>query len=52
MASFAKVPVVDIHCENVDEMYNSIILAVRSASYIAIDLELSGIGDRKRVNTK
>ncbi|CAD5117340.1 DgyrCDS6125 [Dimorphilus gyrociliatus] len=52
MASFAKVPVIDVHSSNIEELYNSIILAVRSASFVAIDLELSGIGDKRRVNTK
>ena len=42
-----NIPVVDIHAENVKEYWPAITLAIQSATFIALDLEMSGIGNRK-----
>ncbi|XP_028392038.1 target of EGR1 protein 1-like [Dendronephthya gigantea] len=42
-----NIPVVDVHAENVREYWPGLILAIKSATFIALDLEMSGIGNRK-----
>lgn len=49
-ANFPRVPVVDVTKDNVTEVAPSVKAAVLMADFIAIDCELSGLGDRKRLN--
>ncbi|EEC17158.1 target of egr1, member 1, putative, partial [Ixodes scapularis] len=52
MSEISSVPVVDVTEENVASIWPSLILAVKTSLYVAIDLELSGIGGRKEINAK
>lgn len=49
MAWFASVPVIDVHRDNIESLWPSIILAIRNASFIALDAEFSGLGLRKNL---
>lgn len=49
-AAFVKVPVVDVHRDNFLRHKAAMEAAMAAASFIAIDCELSGLGERKKLN--
>jgi len=49
-ADFNQVPVETVHKENLSEKLPSLLSDIQSCSFLAVDCELSGLGDRKKLN--
>jgi len=52
VSDLTEVPVVDVTTDNIDTQLPVIKQAIRDASVIALDLELSGLGDRKKLRAQ
>jgi hypothetical protein len=46
----SSLPIIDISQENVNKEWNELIENIKKCSFIALDLEMSGLGDRKSLS--
>jgi len=49
-AEFTRVPVIDVHRGNLDLHLPALIKDIHQSSFVAVDCELSGLGNRKKLN--
>ena len=52
MAETLRVAVVDVNGDTAEDTWPLLVEAVKAADFIAIDLELSGLGNRKALRAK
>jgi len=48
-ANFTRVPVYNIHKENINALKDRMVEDIKDCDFLAIDCELSGLGDRKKL---
>ena len=46
----SSLPIIDISQENINQEWNEFIENIKKCSFIALDLEMSGLGDRKSLS--
>ena len=46
----SSLPIIDISQENINQEWNELIEKIKKCSFIALDLEMSGLGDRKSLS--
>jgi len=49
-ADFTQVPVLNVHKENIAKFQPLMVHDIQSCDFLAVDCELSGLGDRKKLN--
>ncbi|XP_076353535.1 target of EGR1 protein 1-like [Tachypleus tridentatus] len=52
MAFFKSVPIVEVNKENFVQLWPTLLLSIKKSYFVAIDLELSGLGNRKNLNAR
>ena len=52
MAETLRVAVVDVNGDTAEDTWPLLVEAVKAADFIAIDLEMSGLGNRKALRAK
>ena len=52
MTSFENFPIIDLTKENIENEWSNLIDSVKKSSFISLDIEMSGLGNRKNLNAQ
>lgn len=52
MTSLNNIPIIDLNEKNIQSQWESLLQAINDCSFLSLDLEMSGLGNRKHLSSK
>jgi len=52
MTCLNNIPIIDLNEKNIQSQWNSLLKAINGCSFLSLDLEMSGLGNRKHLSAQ
>ena len=52
MSTLYNLPILEITKENIETEYARLVQDIRESSFLSLDIEMTGLGNRKQINTQ